>query len=222
MDDTLYDEIDYYKSGFAIIANKVAHDFELVCDEVLRTLWNVFDNEDNRKNTFGITAQKLNLKFDEQYIKELVSVFRNHKPDIVLPDESRRILEALKKEYQLGIVTDGWIPAQEYKVKALELENYFDSIIYTEKLGRQYWKPSPRGFEILLENLKANARQTIYIADNLEKDFIAPNKMGFRTIRIIRPKGIHRNPAASKDAQPMFEINSFTELKELLKKINAL
>ena len=99
---------------------------------------------------------------------------------------------------------------------------YFNSIVYTEKLGRQYWKPSSKGFEKLLEELNGAPRQSIYVADNLEKDFIAPNQMGFTTIRILRPNGIHRNPANSKDAEAQYEINSLTELKELLKKINAL
>jgi putative hydrolase of the HAD superfamily len=222
MDDTLYDEIDYYKSGFSVIAEKIAREFGLNNENVRQTLWEVFQNKSNRKNTFNIAAEKLDLRLGEQYIKELISIFRNHRPNIVLPDESRRVLVDLKKGYKLGIVTDGWMPAQELKVKALELENFFDSIIYTEKLGRQYWKPSTRGFEKLLEELEVNASEAVYVADNLEKDFIAPNKMGFKTIRIVRVNGIHRNPAGSKDAQGQYEIDSLTKINDILKKINAL
>jgi putative hydrolase of the HAD superfamily len=126
----------------------------------------------------------------------------------------------LKQQYKLGMVTDGWIPAQEYKVEALGIENIFDSIIYTEKLGREFWKPSTKGYEKLLENLNVEACQSVYVADNLEKDFIAPNKMGFKTIRIVRARRIHTSPAASPDAQAQYEIDSINKLKDLLKKLN--
>jgi putative hydrolase of the HAD superfamily len=128
----------------------------------------------------------------------------------------------LQKNYKLGVVTDGYLPAQEYKIQALGIQKYFGSIIYTEKIGREFWKPSPRGFEKLLKEMEIAPKQAVYVADNYEKDFIAPNKMGFQTIRIMRPNGIHTSPAASEDAMAKYEINSLTQLPALLKKINVL
>ncbi|MHC4566269.1 MAG: HAD family hydrolase, partial [Planctomycetota bacterium] len=72
-----------------------------------------------------------------------------------------------------------------------EIEGYFASIVYTEQLGRQFWKPSPVGFEKMMNNLGANPENMVYIADNEKKDFIAPNNLGFSTVRLIRPAGIH-------------------------------
>ena len=219
MDDTLYDEIDYYRSGFVFIASKIAKDFELNSKVVFEILWEIF-NTGNRRSTFNAAAEKLGLKFESQYIDSLIISFRNHKPVITLPSESKQLLLDLKKQYKLGMVTDGWMPAQEYKVKALGIENIFDSIIYTEKLGREFWKPSTKGYEKMLENLKVEANQSVYVADNLEKDFIAPNRMGFKTIRITRERRIHTSPAASKDAQAQYEIDSINKLADLLKKLN--
>lgn len=221
MDDTLYDEIDYYKSGFLIVSQKIATDYSLKKEDVFEILWEIFNDED-RKNTFNILAEKLVLKFDAKYIDQLIMVFRNHKPDISLPSESSKILTELKNNYKLGMVTDGWLPGQEYKVKALGIENIFDFIVYTEKLGTQFWKPSPKGFEILTEELKVKPEECVYVADNLEKDFIAPNKLGFKTIRIIRKKRIHFGKAYEAIAEAKYEINSISDLPDLLRKIDAL
>jgi len=220
MDDTLYDEVEYYKSGFAVIADKIAKDFQLNTQAAFGKMWELFSSG-NRKDTFNAAAEKLGIKFDEQYTKLLVSVFRNHKPNIVLPTDSRQILTDLKKRYKLGLITDGWLPGQEYKVKALGIESFFDSVIYTEKLGTEFWKPSPKGFEKLLADLEIDAAEAVYVGDNLEKDFIAPNRMGFKTIRILRSKGIHTSPASSKDAEAQYEIDSLTKLNDLLKKFNV-
>jgi putative hydrolase of the HAD superfamily len=221
MDDTLYDEIDYYKSGFTAVAGRVGSDFGLKSRIVFDCLWQIF-NAGNHKTTFDAAAEKLGITFDAEYIKKLVNVLRNHTPDITLPLQSREVLAELKGRYKLGLITDGYLPAQELKAKALGLEEFFDCIVYTEKLGRECWKPSPVGFEKLLAELGAVANQCVYIGDNLKKDFIAPNKMGFNTVRIIRKNRIHNSPAPYDEAHAHYEIDSITKLPDLLEAINVV
>ncbi|MBU1259560.1 MAG: HAD family hydrolase [Planctomycetes bacterium] len=221
MDDTLYDEIDYYKSGFAVVAQTIADDFGLSGRGVFDILWEIF-NSGNYKTTLNAAAEKLGVVFDAAYIEKLVKVFREHKPDIKLSPESREVLESLKSRYKLGLITDGYLPAQEYKVKALTLEKFFDYIVYTEKLGREHWKPSPTAFEKLLAEFGVLANQCVYVGDNLKKDFLSPNQMGFKTVRIIRPKRIHLGQAPSKQAQPGYEIDSINKLPDLLKEIEIV
>jgi putative hydrolase of the HAD superfamily len=221
MDDTLYDEIDYHNSGFMAVSRVVEEDFGLTAKNVFETLWEIF-NCGNHKTTFDAAAEKLAVSFDKDYIEKLVNVFRTHKPDIHLPSESRMVLENFKGRYKLGLITDGYLPAQELKVKALGLEKYFGCILYTENLGREYWKPSSAGFEKLLAELDMPAKQCVYVGDNLKKDFLAPNQMGFKTIRIIRPLRIHTGQAPSKEALPHYEIDSIEKLPDLLKKVDVI
>jgi putative hydrolase of the HAD superfamily len=221
MDDTLYDEIDYYKSGFSVAACQIAGDFGLKDKVVFAALWEIF-NSGNHKTVFNTAAEKFGIVFGAGYIEKLVNIFRSHKPNIRLPSESRIVLEDLKACYKLGLITDGWLPAQELKVKALGLERFFDYIVYTEMLGREHWKPSPAGFEKLLAELSITASQCVYAADNLDKDFLAPNQMGFKTIRMIREKRIHFGQASSQQAQPHYEIYSIAKLPDLLKEIDGV
>ncbi len=221
MDDTLYDEIDYYRSGFTVVSRQVAGDFGLKDKVVFEALWEIF-NSGNHNTAFDAAAEKLGIVFDKSYIEKLIDIFRNHNPDIVLPSESRAVLEGLKGRYKLGLITDGYLPAQELKVKALGLEKFFDCIIYTESLGRDFWKPSPAGFEKLLARLNVSAEQCVCVADNLRKDFLAPNKLGFKTIMVVRKNRLHLGQAPSKEAVPHYEIDSIAKLPDLLKKIDAV
>ena len=221
MDDTLYDERDYYSSGFTAVAARIAADFRLPVEEIFHTLCRIFDGG-NRQNTFDTVASEMGIIFKAGYIENLVKIFREHTPDIILPADSREILEKLKGHYKLGLITDGFLPAQQLKARALDVERYFDCIIYTEELGRENWKPSPAGFEKLLAELCLSAGHCVYVGDNLEKDFLSPNQMGFQTIRVVRKNRIHFGNAPNIGAEPHYEIDSLVKLPDLLRKINGV
>ncbi|MCD4830678.1 MAG: HAD family hydrolase [Anaerohalosphaeraceae bacterium] len=215
MDDTLYDELDYYKSGLTAVAQTIACDNKLDNDAVFSTIWGIFTNG-NHKTTFNETLEKLTISYGSDYIHKLVDVLRCHPPQITLPPDSRITLEKLKGKYKLALITDGFLPAQRYKVAALDIEKYFDCIIYTEELGREFWKPSPAAFEKMMRLLDVKASQCVYVGDNLQKDFLAPNRLGFKTIKITRSRGIHKSAAPEKDALADCEIDEISKLSELL------
>ncbi len=221
MDDTLYDERDYYSSGFTVVAARIAADFRLPGEEIFHTLCRIFDGG-NRQNTFDAIAAEMGIIFKAGYIENLVKIFREHTPDIILPADSREILEKLKGRYKLGLITDGFLPTQQLKIQSLDLAKYFDCIVYTELLGRGNWKPSPAGFEKLLAELCLSADQCVYIGDNLEKDFLSPNQMGFQTIRVVRKNRIHFGNAPNVQAEPHYEIDSISKLPDLLRKIDSV
>ena len=78
------------------------------------------------------------------------------------------------------------------------------------------------GFEKLIAVLKIPPPQCVYVGDNLERDFSAPNKMGIKTIRIIRENRIHFGKAANAHAAANYEIDSISKLPDLLRQIDGL
>jgi putative hydrolase of the HAD superfamily len=220
MDDTLYDELDYYKSGLAAVASVIAGDHELDDGVVSETIWKVFIGG-NHKTTFNETLDKLAIAYRSEDIIKLVNVLRSHSPQISLPVDSRAVLEELMESYKLALITDGFLPAQKLKARALEIEQYFDCMIFTEELGRECWKPSTAAFEKMLEQLGLTAQQCVYVGDNLTKDFIAPNKLGFKTILLTRPNGLHTSPAPEESAQAHYRIENLSQLLNLLERIDV-
>jgi len=223
LDDTLYDEIDYCRSGFATVAEFLSHLPKAApTQRIFDVLWKQF-TAGNRKNTFDAALDELGMGFDEKLIDEMIQVYRNHVPKITLPDDSRDVLCQLSGKYTLALLTDGFLPAQRLKVQALGIEKYFKCIIYTEQLGlnQSGWKPSIAGFEKLLHSLNAKPQNAVYIADNEKKDFIAPNKMGFLTIQIIRPNRLHTKTAPQADAIARYKIYKISQLSALLEKVKS-
>ena len=194
LDDTLYDEVDYCKSGFAAAAKELAA-MQLVTDDKVayEVFWKEFSSG-NRFNVFNGALKELGISETPDLIERLVTVYRLHRPNLNLPASTKSVLETLSKKYTLALLTDGFLPAQELKVEALGIKHYFKSIIYTEQMGREFWKPSPAGFEKILSELKVKSSECVYVGDNEVKDFIAPNKLGMKTVQLLQAKSIHKQP----------------------------
>ena len=219
LDDTLYSEIEYCRSGFGAVAAFIADmDGRPEREAIFGQLWSQF-TAGNHTKTFNTAFDSLGIDYDDSFIASAVKVYRNHSPKITLPTESKELLDSLRDKYVLGLLTDGFLPAQELKVKALGIEGYFKYIVYTEQLGREFWKPSPVGFEKLMTELKQRAEEMVYVADNEKKDFIAPNQLGFVTVKVNRPTGIHNERAADAVGVAGHVINNLSELQQLLEKL---
>jgi putative hydrolase of the HAD superfamily len=216
LDDTLYDEIEYCKSGFAAVAEFIVDQSGTpAAERVFAALWGQFTTG-NRTRTFNAALDELNISYDDERVGELVNVYRNHVPRITLPQDSRDVLCELSAKYTLALLTDGFLPAQQLKVQALGIEKYFASIVYTEQLGRECWKPSPAGFEKIMQTLNAKPENMVYIADNEEKDFIAPNKLGFSTVQLIRPARIHTSISRESGVAARYRIHQISQLPAFL------
>jgi putative hydrolase of the HAD superfamily len=220
LDDTLYDEVDYCKSGLQAVAQCLWQSHPVLeAEEIFDAFWTEFTSG-NRGKIFDNALKKLGISSDKKIMESLIEVYRLHQPSLSLPDDSRAILENLSKKYILALLTDGYLPAQQLKVAALGIERYFKSIMYTESLGREFWKPSPVGFEKLCATLESPYEKCVYVADNSKKDFIAPNSLGFgASIKIARGNRIHRFRAPSKIARASHTISSLSQLERLLERL---
>ncbi len=218
LDDTLYCERQYCHSGFKAIAKQLEKQSHLTAEELYGYMANLFENGHYDK-IFNKTLDFAQIDHNNQTIREFVKLYRNHTPHLELPSDSREVLEILHKKYQLALLTDGFLPAQQLKVEALGIEKYFRCIIYTESLGRNNWKPSTVGFEKILQTLGQDAQNSVYIADNEQKDFIGPNKLNMLTIKLVTDGQIHTDASDEDYAKPAKIINDITQLPEILQTI---
>jgi putative hydrolase of the HAD superfamily len=219
LDDTLYDEIEYCKSGFRAVAEFLANLHETqTAERIFNSLWKQFTSG-NRKKTFDTTLDEFGLSYDDKLIEELVNVYRSHIPNLTLPQDSLDVLSELRAKYTLALITDGFEAGQKLKVQSLGIEKFFKCIVYTEQLGREFWKPSPAGFEKIIEILNEKPENTVYIGDNEKKDFIAPNKLGFLTVQLIRHARLHTSLSAQPGAKAQHVIHKISQLPALLNEL---
>ena len=219
LDDTLYLERDFVKSGFKTVATLIQNDNGIDKEVVYNRFWSIFNSGERKKifDSYISEFGKINYTIDE-----LVNIYRSHVPNINLLPGIDEYLLSLSRVYKLGLVTDGYIQTQKNKINALGLNNIFDQILITEELGRKYWKPSTVPFSKICDKLGVIPMEAIYIGDNPKKDFKGPNKLGMDSIRLRLKDGEHYvSQPKDKDFTPVIDIYSVENLKIELKKYNV-
>jgi len=214
LDDTLYAERDYVLSGYRAICEHLS-DTPARSGERCQWLWDRFLSG-RSDNAFGALSSHFELGLNTTGITKLVTVYRDHRPAITLREGMGALLDKLRSTCKLGIVSDGFLPAQQFKLDALGISKYFDAVIFTESIGRECWKPSPAGFQTLCETLKTDPEACVYIGDNPSKDFVAPNALKWRTIQLLLDGQIHSHKPAPPGGQAGLIVRSIDELTEMI------
>lgn len=215
LDDTLIKEKDFIKSGYNIVAQKISKDYNINKVAIFNLLKNEFEKD--HKNVFNRTMDALNILYTNEYILELVKTYREHIPNITLDDEYIKLLEILKqKNIKTAIITDGYKITQINKVQALGLDNKIDKIIYTDELGREYWKPNPKAFEMIRKHFDCDYSEMIYIGDNPEKDFYIKKYFPIKTFRILNKESIYYNSKYLEKIHEDIRISKLNDILEIL------
>lgn len=192
LDDTLISEYEYIQSGFRVIANFLSEKYQLSSEDAFSILMNLF--QENPKNVFNRMLEFYQIKYTMEDIKELIFLYRNHLPNISLYDDAKFILEHLsERNLKLGLITDGYKETQRNKLESLNINHYFNSIIVTDELGREFWKPHAKPYQLVKDELEVEFDEMIYIGDNLSKDFITAKQLGMKTIHIKRNEGVYKD-----------------------------
>ncbi|WP_298472017.1 HAD-IA family hydrolase [uncultured Psychrobacillus sp.] len=215
LDDTLISEREYIESGYRHISKLLCEKLNIDELDIYLLLMELF--KESSVKVFNRFFDKLEVSYSRKDITELVEEYRNHLPNIMFNDEVLACLEFLKRKgIKVGIITDGYANAQRQKLKAIGAINYFDHIIVTDELGRDYWKPHPKAFEIMKEALDIEYREIIYVGDNPKKDFYISSIYPIKTIRIKRENGIYTINEYFQGIKENITISSFKEIVDLL------
>ncbi|MGB9744716.1 MAG: HAD family hydrolase [Desulfurella sp.] len=103
-------------------------------------------------------------------------------------DDVHKVLSNLKKDYNLGLISDAQTIFLYKEIGILSLESYFSSITHSSVLG--FRKPDERIFKIALDKLNAKANESVYIGDSIKRD-IGSKKVGMTFILVKRGESIY-------------------------------
>lgn len=195
LDDTLYDECDYVRSGYAQVADYIAGKVEgLSKKEVEDFLYQAFEQKKPAIDVLFDCYKELN----PEWKRECILRYREHTPKIELSKENCELLSKLRTSgKKIGIITDGRVEGQRNKLKALGLYLLIDEYIITDELAgnadvTKFRKPNPLAFQIMRERLGVEYDEMVYVGDNKAKDFQAPICLGMNSIWYHNEKGLYR------------------------------
>lgn len=125
-------------------------------------------------------------------------------------DEVIPMLDQLRQQYRLGIITNGLKEVQRPRLQRLEMTHLFDSITVSDEIGVA--KPHGAFFEHAHHTLgrEIPKEQLLVIGDSLHSDIHGGNEYGLPTCWISHGK------TNETDILPDFAINQVLQLPEIL------
>lgn len=207
LDDTLYKEQDFVRSGLRFVADTVRNLYGLdVTSDLLRWL------HSGEKDILGRICSIMGLPNSAK--ESLLWLYRLHTPQIKLEARVSQLLARLSSQGAiLAVLTDGRAITQRNKLAALGLQNL--PAFISEESGTV--KPDTARFMEIMR--RYNRSRYVYVADNPQKDFVGPNALGWLTLG-LRDDGrnIHDQSRELMDetANPAHWLDTLEDLEKFL------
>ena len=209
LEDTLYHEIDFLKSGYHAVADYLTKSFGI--HDLYAEMIEAY--QAGEKDVFQKILDNYNLPIDKS---ELLDVYRYHLPQIHLDEMVRFVLDRLKDKCHLALITDGRPRTKRNIINALGLSEFFDwsDVYISEEVG--HLKTAPYSFEKIMERYPDC--EYMYVGDNPAKDFLVPNRLGWITVCLLdNGQNIHPQDFSLPETYlPKRTINNISELVSLI------
>ena len=150
-------------------------------------------------------------KVDYKVLVHGINAYRKMAKHYIVPyPHVIQTLKILKKHYKLAIISDApRIKAWE-RLVAMGIDKYFGVVITAADVRKQKTTTVP--FNAALKSLKIKPEEAIMVGDRPERDIKTAKKLGIKTI-FAR----YGDPSV-KDSGADYEINSFDEISDILKR----
>ncbi len=205
LDDTLYAEADYRASGLRAVCATV-NLLRSPATALNPASRDILDDADPLAQICKRAGLPPSLK------ETLLWIYRLHTPDIRLSPDVARVVATLESQCQaVAILTDGRAITQRQKLRVLGLAHL------PAYISEDYdsCKPEPLRFQRVMGDFPAQAY--VYLGDNPQKDFAAPNALQWKTVGLrggtdnIHPQNCAGLPAANLPQQWVSSIDEFLE-----------
>ena len=230
LDDTLYRERDFVDQSFRSVAKVMAGYLSAKrkpgCgqglsgeseEELFGQMIELMEQE-GRGEIFNRLCERYDVDIP---VQELVKIYRETRPVLKLYPDGEELLSWLEdREIKTGLITDGNAAVQRNKIEALGLDRRLNVVLASYDLGLR--KPDKGVYVYCLEKLGCRPEEAVYIGDNPLKDFIGARKLGMKTVRIIRPEGLHMWREAKEGYGADMTVHLLTELKEWIEGVVVL
>lgn len=186
-------------------------EFNLCFEKVNSSLWNDYNKSKISRDGireqrflrildhFEITDNDLSEKLSTEYL--MLCPTKPHLMPFTL-----EVLDYLKENYQLHILTNGFNDVQKLKLEKSRLHSYFSTVVTSDSAG--YKKPMTSIFKFAIDKAGARKKDSIMIGDNLQTDILGARNFGMDTIYFNPKKAKHKSSVTH-------EIDCLSQLKSI-------
>ena len=186
IDDTLYDT-----SGFAKLARKAAlqamidaglplsqQEAYLFLREIIKEKGSNYDKH------FNILTKR--VMGEEKPLLIALGMITYHNVKFALlrlfPDTMSTLIYLKKRDYQMGVISNGLTIKQWEKLIRLGLHHFFDEVVTSQEARSE--KPDSEIFQLALERMGCKAEESVMVGNKFSEDILGATKSGMSAILV--------------------------------------
>ena len=186
LDNTFFD----YDTGEVEAFEKTMKSFNLPMtlyepyQKINKKLWADLERGEVEKEVLRVIRFERLLELTDETIEPLTiadAYTENLSMASVLFEDSLKVLKALKGKYPMVAISNGIETVQMSRLKLAGIEDFFDTIIISERIGAN--KPDPRIFNAALESVGYDGPMdhVLMVGDNFSADILGAKALGMKT-----------------------------------------
>jgi len=223
LDDTLTDHRHCSRSGLARLQNahacfrsatirQLERDHLAILDELHRTvLQGQRSLEQARLDRFRRLFRGYGEEPDDATVELAVTSYRAAYESALRPVPGAvPLLEALRSQVTVGVVTNHLLAGQLDKVKRCRIEKLIDVLVVSEEAGSA--KPEPAIFETALDRAGCSAAEAVMVGDSWEVDILGAHAAGIRAVWLNRYELVCPNPALAPEIRALEPVDAVLEV----------
>jgi len=163
--------------------------------------------ESLRSGRLKDSFEQLKMNIPIETVDSLATKYLEYLPqNNHLLEDTLEILEYLKPNYKLHIITNGFEEVQNDKLNNSKISKFFTTITTSEEAGVK--KPNTKIFNLALEKASAYPENSIMIGDNFEADILGAKNAGM--------KFLYFDYYQKREVLECFQIQKLKEIYEYL------
>jgi len=181
--------IHYHQLGGTLSQNEI--------NKIIRSVYTYLDerypDEKYRHNFPSVESAIKTLNTHElnnEEISKIVDTFAFHEIGYI-PDEYIETLHKLSQQFQLAVVIDIWAPKSAWLTLFEEsgIDKLFSAMSFSSDHGMV--KPSPKPFELVIEQLGIKKEQALIIGDSIRRDLGGAKAASIDCVLVGNAKNSH-------------------------------
>lgn len=219
LDRTLWDYRANSEFTLKDLLNKYAPELNARFDEFLKVYYRIneglwLDYRDGRIKKDVLSIKRFTDSFSHFHVDSSTFaqafaedyIIESPKKSKLYPNTLNALKYLKNKNYQLYLLTNGFLEVQKVKIRESKIEPFFQRMITSEEAGFQ--KPDKRIFEYAIQEINAEKDKCIMIGDDIENDIMGAQNFGIDSV-LFNPENTEYKMKAT------FEINDLSELKSI-------
>jgi putative hydrolase of the HAD superfamily len=160
--------------------------------------------------THVVHAALVSLRYDRP---DLAHAYRDLREAAIapVPQAIETLAELVRRDFRLGLITNGAGPPQRGKIERFGLAPYVAAIHIEGEAGGG--KPDERAYHLALEALGVRPNEAGMVGDNFEWEVVVPQRLGLSTVWVDRRAA---GVPAESTVVPNYVITSLDQILPLL------